>query len=451
LFKSIQYKLNIYTALLILAVAGTTIAFVYQQYLIVFPGIILIFVSLSGLDKCYKQYNKNVNFLLNALENGDYSFHFSENKLSTREEEMNLIMNRIKEILIKARKEVIENENFLSIIIESVSTGIVIIDKRGVVQRVNQAALNLFGLPVFSHVNQLHNINESYPALFNQLKAGDSLQISITTEREELAISLKVSQILLKRGMMRILTLNNIGNELESKEMESWIRLIRVMTHEIMNSIAPITSLSETMQFVYQSGADDSEELRQNTLEAFKTIHTTATGLLSFVESYRKFTAVPKPEKRKFTVNALVDKVIKLHESALAEKNIALQTIIPESLVAFADEKLISQVLINLLKNAIEAIEPNRNERIVISAKVNSNGKIDLNVANTGKPIPSDVLPNIFVPFFTTKSSGSGIGLSVSRYIMRLHGGKLHHFVSPYGMTVFQMEMESVESESIQQ
>ena len=441
MFKSIQYKLNIYTALLVPAVAGTTLAFVYQNWFFALPGIILFFVSLSGLDKCYKQYNKNVNFLLNALENGDYSFHFSENKLSTREEEMNLMMNRIKEILTDARKAVIENENFLSIIIESVSTGIVIIDDRGVVQRVNQAVLNLFGLPVFSHVNQLRNINESYPELFNQLKAGDSLQISLTTEREELQISLRVSQILLKRGMMRIITLNNIGNELESKEMESWIRLIRVMTHEIMNSIAPITSLSETMLSLYQSDVD-SEGLRKNTLEAFETINTTATGLLSFVESYRKFTAVPKPEKRKFSVNALVDKVAKLHESAIEEKNIALQTVIPESLFVFADENLISQVLINLLKNAIEAIEPDGNERIVISAEVNPERKTDLNVANTGKPIPPDVLPNIFVPFFTTKSSGSGVGLSVSRYIMRLHGGKLHHFVSSDGMTVFQMEID---------
>ena len=224
--------------------------------------------------------------------------------------------------------------------------------------------------------------------------------------------------------MMRILALNNIDSELESKEIESWIRLIRVMTHEIMNSIAPITSLSETMQFLYQSGASGGKDLMQNTLEAFETIHTTATGLLSFVESYRKFTAIPKPEKRKFIVNLLVGKVIKLHESALAEKNIVLQTQLPESLSVCADENLIAQVLINLLKNAIEAIEVGSNEKIIISAEDNPDGRISLNVANTGKPIPAEVLPHIFIPFFTTKPSGSGIGLSVSRYIMRLHGGK---------------------------
>jgi len=441
LFNSIQYKLNIYTALLVLAVAGTTLAFVYQKYPFAVLGIALIIYFLFSLEKCYKRYNQNFIFLLNALENGDYSFHFSETKLSSREQEMNLMMNRIKEILTKARDEVIENENFLSLILESVSTGIIIIDDQGIVQRVNHAAVNLLGLPHFSHVNQLHSINETYPALFHQLKAGDRIQISLMNEREELSISLRVTEIKLKRGLMRIITLNNIDSELESKEMESWIRLIRVMTHEIMNSIAPITSLSETMKFLYNSGAD-SDDLRQNTLEAFETIHTTAAGLLSFVESYRKFTAVPKPEIHNFVVNTLVDKIVKLHEQALAEKNITVKLNLPEQLVAYADDNLVAQVLINLLKNAIEATESDSNGKIIISGKCVADGKIDLEVADSGNPIPADVLPHIFIPFFTTKSSGSGIGLSVSRYIMRLHGGKLHHFLSPDGMTVFQLEME---------
>jgi nitrogen fixation/metabolism regulation signal transduction histidine kinase len=441
-FNSIRYKLNIYTALLVVTIAGTTFAFVHQKYILILPGIILITICLSGMDKCYKQYNKNIIFLFNALENGDYTFHFSETKLSTRENEMNQLLNRIKDILISARKEVIENENFLSLIIESVSTGIIIVNDQGVVQRVNRTAMNMLGLPVFSHINQLHSINETYPALFQQLKIGDHIQISLMTEREELQISIHVSQIMLKRGMMRILTLNNIGSELESKEMESWIRLIRVMTHEIMNSIAPITSLSETMQFLYQTGAVDSKALKQNTLEAFETIHTTATGLLSFVESYRKFTSIPQPKKQYFVLNPLIDKIVKLHESALAEKNITLQMLLPEWLNVYADENLITQVLINLLKNAIEAIEASSNERIVISAGCDPDDRVELSVANTGKPIPADVLPHIFVPFFTTKHSGSGIGLSVSRYIMRLHGGKLHHFVSHDGMTVFQFILQ---------
>lgn len=439
MFKSIQYKLNIYTALLVIAVAGTTFFVVNQAYIYAIIGAIIIIISFSNLEKSYKQYNRNFNFLLNALENGDYSFHFSETKLSVREKEMNRLMNRIKEVLTNARKEVIENENFLSLILESVSTGIMIINEQGIVQRVNQPALRLLGLPIFSHINQLHAVNETYPELFHQLKTGDSLQITLTSEKEELAISLQVSQILLKRGLMRIITLSNIGNELEMKEMESWIRLIRVMTHEIMNSIAPITSLSETMQFLHREGNIGADEWEQNTLEAFETIRTTASGLLSFVESYRKFTAVPKPKLQDFSLNILVDKVVKLHEPVLREKAIELSVLLPEPVSIYADENLIAQVLINIVKNAVEALDANSHGKIVISTGRRESDKISLHIANSGSPIPPDILPHIFIPFFTTKPEGSGIGLSVSRYIMRLHGGKLLHSRSKDGMTVFSL------------
>ena len=440
MFKSIQYKFYLCTFLLVLAVAATTWAVFTQSYIYTPLGVAAIIFCISGLNSCYQRYDQNMIFLLNALENGDYAFRFSENKLSIRERELAAMLNRIKDILVNARKEVIENENFLSIILESVSTGIIIVDDRGIVQKVNQTALEMLGLPVFSHINQLRTLNESYPEQFHRLKVGDSMQLSLTTEREELQISLQVSQIGLKRGMMRILTLNNIGNELEMREIETWIRLIRVMTHEIMNSIAPITSLSETMRFLYQSESD-TQELKQNTLEAFETINSTASGLLSFVGSYRKFTSVPKPKKMPFDLRTLVEKVIKLHEQTFREKDIALEIQIPQPVTVCADENLIMQVLINLVKNAVEAVETHNNEKIRISAQTEKSDKVSLEIANTGQPISPDVLPHIFVPFFTTKPSGSGIGLSISRYIMRLHGGKLQHATSKEGMTVFKIMM----------
>jgi PAS domain S-box-containing protein len=443
MFNSIQYRFYSCIALLIPAVAGTTLVLASEEYLYAAPGLVLILFCLRELLKCYKRYNQNINFLLNALENGDYSFHFSETKLSMREKEMNMMMNRIKEILTNARKEVIENENFLSLILESVPTGIIIVDDRGIVQRVNRTALTMLGFTVFSHVSQLQAINEAWPELFCRLKAGDNVQIALATEREELQISLQVSQILLKRGMMRVIALNNIGNELETKELESWIRLIRVMTHEIMNSVAPITSLSETMLSMYRegAGATPSDVLEQNTLEAFETIGATASGLLSFVESYRKFTSVPQPKKQDFNLNALIDKIIKLHESAIGGKNIALTVSLPEPgpVILSADPNLTSQALINLLKNAIEAVGDDKEGRIVISVDHPLPDRTCIHVANTGNLIPADILPHIFVPFFTTKPAGSGVGLSVSRYIMRLHGGKLQHSVNRDGMTVFSM------------
>lgn len=401
---------------------------------------IIVFISLHLLNKSYKKYNQNILFLLNALENGDYSFHFSETKLSSREKELNAMMNRVKEILSNAKKEVIENEKFLSLIIESVSTAIIIIDDRGIVQTSNQASLDLLGLPVFTHIKQLGTINDSFPEIFHQLKAGDRMQFSIFNEREEQQIALQVSEIKLKRGEMRVISMNNIGNELENKEMESWIKLIRVMTHEIMNSIAPISSLSETLLFMHQSATNEQyTELKENTIEAFETIRTTASGLLSFVESYRKFTAIPKPEKHDFELKKLLEEIIKLHETLLKEKNIVASLHInnPDTLLC-ADKKLITQVLVNLLKNAIESIE-NNDGKISLTVETTSDKRVAIHIENNGKTIPKEVLPNIFVPFFTTKEKGSGIGLSVSRYIMRLHGGKLQHTLSAEENTIFSL------------
>ena len=236
---------------------------------------------------------------------------------------------------------------------------------------------------------------------------------------------------------MRLISFQSIGNELESKEIESWIRLIRVMTHEIMNSVAPITSLSETMLSILRSGSTESEGMRKTTVEAFETIHSTAKGLSTFVESYRKFSAIPQPEIKPFPLNELVAQVVNLHAQSAADRNIRIQIVATDNLCLSADKNLIMQVLVNTLKNAIEAA--NEHGEIEIDFSQRQSGKIVISVANTGSPISKDIIPFIFTPFFTTKEGGTGIGLSVSRYIMRLHGGNLLHSVSPKGMTVFSL------------
>ena len=440
MFKSIQYKLLTFTILLMVSVAASTYFIQKGQVSFAVISGIATVICLSKMHRHYKKFNSNVLFLLNALDNGDYSFHFSEAKLSRREKELNVMLNRIKEILVSARKEVIENEKFLSLIIESVSTGIIIMDEKGHVQTVNQSALNLMGLPVFTHINQLNNINETFPELFRNLRVGENPRIEVSNEREEMQVSLNLSEIVIKRGRMKVITLNNIGNELEAKEMESWIRLIRVMTHEIMNSIAPITSLSETLLTLHNMPENDSseEDLRLNTIEAFQTIHSTAKGLLSFVDSYRKFTAIPKPNIRSFEVKPLIDKILHLEEKCIKGKDIQVEVFeTSEHTKWLADEKLITQVLMNLVKNAVEAITDTETKKIRISINHHVDGKVQIEVSNTGNPIAKEVLPHIFIPFFTTKGYGTGIGLSISRYIMRLHGGKLTHATSAEGWTVF--------------
>ena len=431
MFKSIEYKLIAFVLLLILSVAATTYLIILQQYVYVGVFVLLMLYSLKSLYGHYKKFNQNILFLLNALDNGDYSFHFTEAKSSKREKELNQMMNRIKDILTRARKEVIENEKFLSLIIESVSTGIIILDPNNNVHATNHATNQLLGLPVFTHLNQLKSIDESLPQLFKNLEVKDNTQIKIANEREEIQISLNVSKITLKKGTMKVITLNNIGNELEAKEMESWIRLIRVMTHEIMNSIAPITSLTETLLFSYkmQSPEASDDSLRRNTVDALETISSTAKGLITFVDSYRKFTGVPTPQFRKFELVPLLEKVLYLESSNMEEKGIESSIIYTNKHIELnADEGQITQILVNIIKNAVEAIN-NSNGKIEIRVSESEN-KVAIDIYNNGDPIPSEIAAHIFIPFFTTKDYGTGIGLSVSRYIMRLHGGNLKHHTS---------------------
>lgn len=422
-----------------LSVAILTLCIIKGEYLYGLLPTLGIFVCLYLLAHYYKKFNQNILFLLNALDNGDYSFHFTETKMSARERELNIMMNRIKDILTNARKDVIQNEKFLSLIIENVSTGIVIVSERGNVRTVNHSALQLLGLPVFTHLNQLNAINEEYPQLFHNIKSGEKSQISVVNEREEVQVSLQVSEIKVRDEIIKIITLNNIGNELEAKEMESWIRLIRVMTHEIMNSIAPITSLSETMLTLLNNPDMDimDTSMKNNTVEAFDTIHITAKGLLAFVESYRRFTGVPQPAIKPFEMCPLINKLVHLHEHLMEDRNIDVRIIAKEeNITVNGDENLITQVVVNIIKNAIQAIDPSENGSIFIKYNIQDRFTY-IDISNTGKPIPKEELSSIFIPFFTTKESGSGIGLSISRYIMRLHGGKLIHSLSPDGYTTF--------------
>lgn len=440
MFKSIEYKLILFILLLILSVAVCTFLITQHEYVYVGIFVLLILYSLKSLYRHYKRFNQNILFLLNALDNGDYSFHFTEAKSSNREKELNQMMNRIKDILTRARKEVIENEKFLSLILESVSTGIIILDHNNNVQATNQATNQLLGLPVFTHLNQLRAIDESLPDLFKELEIRDNTQIKIANEREEIQISLHVSKITLKKGTMKVITLNNIGNELEAKEMESWIRLIRVMTHEIMNSIAPITSLTETLLFSYKMQSDETsnDSLRRNTVDALETISSTAKGLITFVDSYRKFTGVPTPQFRQFELMPLLEKVMHLESLNMEQKGIQSSIISTNNnIVLNADEGQIAQILVNIIKNAVEAIAADGNGKIQIKVSESEN-KVSIDICNNGEPIPSEIATHIFIPFFTTKDYGTGIGLSVSRYIMRLHGGNLKHHTSNE-WTIFSM------------
>ena len=212
---------------------------------------------------------------------------------------------------------------------------------------------------------------------------------------------------------------------LERNEMEAWQKLIRVLTHEIMNAVTPITSLSDTLL-----GLTEAQVSKEEIRNGLQTISSTGKGLLSFVESYRKFTRIPTPEPSLFYVKSFIERMVELARHQYPDVRVTFHTdIAPSDLILYADENLVSQVVINLLKNAIQAIESDKNTdkegHINIRAYCNEAEAILIEISNNGPAIPNDIAEHIFIPFFTTKEGGSGIGLSISRQIMRLSGGNL--------------------------
>lgn len=395
-----------------------------QEYAGLGVSLCLLLLSLRWQAKLYHRHTRQVLFMIDALENNDNSFQFSEECEIPESRIIHQALNRIGRILYNVKAETAQQEKYYELILDFVSTGLLVLNDNGAVYQKNKEALRLLELNVFTHVRQLSKVDATLMEKIENCRSGDKLQIAFNNERGTVNLSIRVSEINVRKEHLRILALNDINMELDDKEIESWIRLTRVLTHEIMNSVTPITSLSETL--LSMTGHQEKE-----IGQGLQTIHTTGKGLLAFVESYRKFTHIPFPIPSLFYVKPFIERMvelgIELGKHQYPCHSIAFQVeIVPTDLIVYADENLISQVVINLLKNAIESIGMQPDGRITIHAYCNEAEEVFIEIKNNGPSIPPEVAEQIFIPFFTTKEGGSGIGLSISRQIMRLSDGSIN-------------------------
>lgn len=392
---------------------------VLQSYLWFGVSICLLILSIIWQIRLYRSHVKQVLFMIDALENNDNSFRFPVEKGSPVSKQINSALNRVGQILYNVKAQTAQQEKYYELILDFVSTGLIVLNDNGAVYQKNKEALRLLGLNVFTHVRQLSKVDAMLMEKVENCRAGDKLQVMFHNERGTINLSIRVSDINVHDEHLRILALNDINVELDEKEIDSWIRLTRVLTHEIMNSVTPITSLSDTLLSIVE---DRDEEISHG----LQTISTTGKGLLSFVESYREFTRIPTPEPSLFYIKAFIERMIELARHQNPCEHITFRTeIVPADLILYADENLISQVVINLLKNAIQAIGDQPDGKINIHAYCNEAEEVWIEIKNNGPVIPAEIAEHIFIPFFTTKKGGSGIGLSISRQIMRLSGGSL--------------------------
>ena len=350
------------------------------------------------LHRRYRRTIGKVTFLFNAIDNLDFSFNFPE---QGRDRLVNESLNRIRRILETARHEAIERERYYEQIINAVSTGIMVVDERGCVLQHNDAALRLLGVEALTFESQ----------------AAEKLASEDFSKRETTAM--------LHDKKVRIVAFSDIRNELSSREMESWTKLIRVLTHEIMNNVAPITSLSETLSHK----ANDNE-----IKEGLSVINSTGKQLLNFVDNYRRMTLIPKPQPKLFYVKPFLERMVAISKEYSKTSDIHQDISLPD-LLLYADESLIAHVVTNILKNAVEAGATS----ITLAAYTAPDDSVCIDISNNGKPIPSEEAQQIFVPFFTTKPTGSGIGLSISRQIMKQSGGSIELISSGNATTLFRL------------
>ena len=399
--------------------------------------IVLLLVAVVGYIRLYRHYRRNikkVTFLFDAIDNGDFSFNFPTEKGFKEDKILHQSLNRIKLFLQHTREEQMDREKYYEQILNAVDTGILVVDGHDNILQHNQAALRLLDTDVLTHMNQVKG----------------KLKDEHLAKHE--------TQAMLKDKHVRIIALSDVSHELSNQEVDSWIKLIRVLTHEIMNTITPVTSLSETLL----TRVTEDKDLKQG----LETIHKTGTELLAFVNNYRRFTHVPQPQPALFYVEPFLERMAMLcnHEVEIS--------VSPKDLLAYADESLLSHVVTNLLKNAVEAfngqekLSAERNKQdgnvqgrnkqecrsadlqsaaskkafIHLQAYANAQESIIIDVSNNAGLIPEDVASHIFIPFFTTKPEGSGIGLSLSRQIMRVSGGSLSlHQDKAQGITTFRI------------
>ena len=360
-----------------------------QLAIIVLLVILVVLIAVNiWLYRHYRRNIKKVTFLFDAIDNGDFSFNFPTEKRFKEDKILHQSLNRIKLFLQHTREEQMDREKYYEQILNAVDTGILVVDSHDNILQHNQAALRLLDTDVLTHMNQVKG----------------KLKDEHLAKHE--------TQAMLKDKHVRIIALSDVSHELSNQEVDSWIKLIRVLTHEIMNTITPVTSLSETLL----TRVTEDKDLKQG----LETIHKTGTELLAFVNNYRRFTHVPQPQPALFYVEPFLERMAMLcnHEVEIS--------VTPKDLLVYADESLLSHVVTNLLKNAVEAFrEKEKLSFIRLQAYANAQESIIIDVSNNAGLIPEDVASHIFIPFFTTKPEGSGIGLSLSRQIMRVSGGSL--------------------------
>ncbi|MBS1553421.1 MAG: GHKL domain-containing protein [Bacteroidetes bacterium] len=445
MFKDFRFRVALRVILL-----GSTVAlavFMFARPNMVFAASLMVLIIIGQLLELYRftsQTNRKLTRFLESVKYSDFISGFAhDNNLGSSFRELNTAFNEVLEAFRKARSEKEENWQYLNTIVQQVRTGILSYDATGNVELMNTNAKRFIGFTNLKNIAELEEKNPKLYAILKELQPGKS---SLYKSGNEYLLTIQATELRVRGNTIKLVTLQNIQTELQRQELEAWQNLTRVLRHEIMNSITPISSLTSTLREIldqdliqkedhYELKSDGADDLR----EGLSTIENRSKGLIQFIDAYREYTSLPQPKVKTITLKAMVDKVASLMRPEVKKTNIQLITSCESEFITVqADDEMIGQVLINLVKNAVEALMHTENPRVEVIARVVDNSPI-IEIIDNGPGIIPEAINRIFVPFFTTKKTGSGIGLALSRQIMQMHNGSLSVESEPGVKTVFTM------------
>jgi len=428
-----KVKTAIRATVLLILMAGVAYALATQQWAMA----ILLFIPLVGftwnLFYFIDQTNRDLAAFLKSIQYNDFTTTTSGGHkgkaFRTLHDSFNMINRKFQDV--RAEKEA--NHQFLQSIVEHIDIGLLAYNQEGEIILMNKALQRLLHKSYLINFAALKQVDEQLWQITQKLKAGERELVKLNIDGKLQQIAIQCAELKLQDDHYRLISFQNIQSELEQQELVAFQKLIRILTHEIMNSVAPISSLSSTLSGMMDSGSEiDKEQIKRS----LQVINKRSEGLLDFTETYRKLTRIPPPRFQAVDGNALLKEIATLFQPEMEKQGITLELRLPPQDVVFqADPALLEQVIINLVRNAADALAGQDDPRIILSVKKLGN-KSAIIVADNGCGISQETMEEIFVPFFTTKEHGSGIGLSLSRQIIRLHKGMLELSSKPGEGTV---------------
>jgi len=446
-----KYYIGIIVRVILISLSSLILSFLAYKtnylYSITFMSLLVISET-WGLIRYIVRRRDDIKRMLAYIKENNPTLYFSQERTYPFNE-LGVFLNEIGGIVRQVRIEKESQLHYMNYIVKHIGIGLISFDQDGNIEIINQAARDLLGVAEINSISTLEAVHRGLPETIKKLKSEEQKVITLKSGNRLLQLAIRVSVFKIGQKEIWLVSLQDIKNELDEKEMESWQKLIRVLTHEIINSVTPVTSLTSTISGFFKNGdkiiaaSDLPDENIKEALTGLGYIEDRGKNLIDFVSKFRSLTKLPAPKFEKVSINKLIESIMLLKRDELSADGIALLcNTSEENMTLFCDRSLIEHVLLNLVNNASDALKANGNNKkriIELSFSEADDQRPVISVRDNGTGIPDDLLENVFIPFFTTKEHGSGIGLSLSRQIMKLHGGTISVFSKPGAETVFSL------------